>query len=351
MNKIRVYTSAFAGGLVARLGVLCLLLALVTGCRVWDDQSDCPRGITLRFVFDYNLERANAFHSQVDCITVYVFDNNGNFITSFTENSDVLADENYRMNFPLQPGDYRLIVLGGTSCPQNSFEVTEFTRAAANSGSVFVRLPLDDDRTSSKPLHDLFYGAVDNLRVLSDDYQEHTVRLIKDTNTVQVMLQELTSPYIVDSQDYEFAIEADNNLLDHDNITIPDGGMEYLPHTIENRIVGMVNPNSPTVNHDNETPVQVAYTEFSLSRIMCQNAESSYIVIRKKSTGSEIVRLPLIEYMLVAKSSYQSWIEDNQEFLDRQSHWSFMFFLQSGRWLQTRIAVNNWIVRTNDAIL
>ena len=37
-----------------------------------------------------------------------------------------------------------------------------------------------------------------------------------------------------------------------------------------------------------------------------------------------------------------------QEFLDRESEWSLVFFLDDGlRWLNTRIVINDWVVRIN----
>ena len=39
-----------------------------------------------------------------------------------------------------------------------------------------------------------------------------------------------------------------------------------------------------------------------------------------------------------------------QEFLDRESEWSLVFFLDSNnRWYNTRIIVNDWVVRINNS--
>ena len=41
-----------------------------------------------------------------------------------------------------------------------------------------------------------------------------------------------------------------------------------------------------------------------------------------------------------------------QEFMDRISEWSLVFFLDSGnRWINTHIVVNDWVVRINNAEL
>ena len=44
--------------------------------------------------------------------------------------------------------------------------------------------------------------------------------------------------------------------------------------------------------------------------------------------------------------------EPNQNFLDRMSEWSIVFFLDSNnRWVNVYIIVNDWVVRINDAEL
>ena len=54
--------------------VLCTVLAvaaLLSSCHgIYNDLEPCTRGVRLRFVYDYNMEYANAFHSQVDCLAL-----------------------------------------------------------------------------------------------------------------------------------------------------------------------------------------------------------------------------------------------------------------------------------------
>ena len=40
---------------------------------------------------------------------------------------------------------------------------------------------------------------------------------------------------------------------------------------------------------------------------------------------------------------------DKQEFLDRESEWSMLFFLDADHvWLKTEIKINDWVVRVNE---
>ncbi|WP_305302329.1 FimB/Mfa2 family fimbrial subunit, partial [Paramuribaculum intestinale] len=97
--------------------------AMVTSCdsAIYDDLEPCRVGAELRFVFDYNMEFANAFPSQVDCLTLYIYDGNGNYVATRTETSEVLADENWRMVIDLPAGDYHLIAYGGTACEEAAY--------------------------------------------------------------------------------------------------------------------------------------------------------------------------------------------------------------------------------------
>ena len=78
--KLRSIVSPYA----ATKRLLCLLVAAFgwISCEssIYTDQSDCPRGLSLRFVYDYNMEYANSFPKKVDCLSLYVFDEQGNFV-------------------------------------------------------------------------------------------------------------------------------------------------------------------------------------------------------------------------------------------------------------------------------
>ncbi len=43
---------------------------------------------------------------------------------------------------------------------------------------------------------------------------------------------------------------------------------------------------------------------------------------------------------------------ESQEFLDRESRWKMVFFLDEGNtWINTQIVINDWVVRINDTEL
>ena len=62
-----------------------------------------------------------------------------------------------------------------------------------------------------------------------------------------------------------------------------------------------------------------------------------------------MVDLPLNNYLLLLKSQAYASMGD-QEFLDRESRWTMIFFLdEKNHWISTTITVKDWTVRINNA--
>ena len=105
-----------------------LLLAtttlLMTGCDLMhDSHKDCPEGLYIKFVYDYNLHRMDMFSGHVGEVKAYIFDKDGKFVKSQTEVNDnysqPLAQTDYTMQVTdLEPGEYHAIAL----CPQRNRE-------------------------------------------------------------------------------------------------------------------------------------------------------------------------------------------------------------------------------------
>ena len=360
------------------LGVLCLSLGFSSCDSVFDEEQECLHGIALRFVYDYHMERdANAFAGNVDCITVFVFDSNGNYVTQFEETTEVLRNESYRMNIPLENGKYQLMVYGGTACDNTCFSLTPNWKSAegknAKKDDILVTLPRTEG-VSNKQLHNLdqrtgglFYGTLD-VELTDNDYnttyREETVYLMNDVNNIQIILQELDYPYSVDYKDFDYQIIDDNFVLDSKNevvhVATEDYQPQYAPYAMQKRITGAaknIDSNGARLEEDEEKPVQVACAEFSTSRLFLDHLPTARLRVTVKGeqnsdgTPRTVIDIPLIEYLMLIRGFGDSWIKGDQEFLDRQSRWTLMFFLQHGVWISTRVSVNEWVVRINNAEL
>ena len=187
---------------------------------------------------------------------------------------------------------------------------------------------------------------------------------MNDVNNIQIILQELDSPYQADYTDYSFQIVDDNFILDSNNkavhVATDTYQPLYTPYAFDNRIVGAIkniDQNGAKVEEDENKPVQVACAEFSTSRLLMEHLPTARLQIFSNSEKNQdgtphlLIDIPLVEYLLLIRGFGDSWIKSDQEFLDRQSRWTLMFFLQHGKWITTRISVNSWIVRINDIVL
>lgn len=339
---------------------------------VYDDLDPCPRGVLMRFVFDYNLEFANAFPNQVDCLSLWIFDAEGNLLQRVTETSDVLADEDWRMTIDLPAGDYKAVAYGGLECDLSSFSHTTAAENVRTITDLQVALNVDhigdEAARPARPLHDLYHGALDFTVTEGTDYDRVTLRMMRDTNHIRLVLQHIdNSP--VDDKDFTFEILDDNTLLGHDNSVIPVGETRYTPWTTGTAHAGLnglpVEDENDQENGDEGTraagdPVQVAYAEMSVSRLIHrsgyqwtdsrsgQTMRGPRLRITSKENGRVVADLPLNNYLLMLKSDYFGSM-DSQEYLDRASRHNLVFFLDhDNAWVEMHIVVEDWTVRINN---
>lgn len=320
--------------------LLCLgLNGILASCdnAIYDGLNPCPNGVRLRFVYDYNMEFANSFHKKVDCVTLYVYDEQGSYVATYTETTDVLADENYRMTLDLEKGNYRLVAYGGLACEEHSFSVIDVPSRQA-SAYTDLQVRMDEGKLGTR-LHDFFYGMQD-VKVEGNDYVDATLYMMKNTNNIRIVLQQLNGDP-VNQDDFSFSITDDNTLFAHDNMLVPNGTVTYTPWA-----QGQASTGTTVGDTGEEQEVITAFAELSTSRLMTHN--SPRLIIKRNDTGTDIVNIPLNNYLLLLKSLQYADM-GSQEFLDRESDWSLVFFLDTKHaWINTHIIINDWIVRFND---
>lgn len=335
-NKKRNIISKF----ISAAWIAVLMAAVMSSCNsvIYEDLEPCPHGVKLRFVYDYNMEFANAFPSSVDCLTLLIYDEDNRYVTTRVVTGAELQDEAYRMQLDLEEGTYRFVAYGGMACPQSSFSMLQ-TPAA---GTVYTDLRVEmDDACLTMPvgtrLHNMFWGEL--LLSTADLYQEGVVKMMKNTNNIRIVLQQV-SGLPVDNKDFTFEVVDDNTLFSYNNDLIPNGTIHYAPWSQGQVSTGLLPGGGE---------LKVAYAEFSTSRLMVKN--SPQLIIKHKPDGKEVVNIPLNNYLLLLKSDVFASILP-QEFLDRESNWSMIFFLDANlQWGYVDIKVKDWTVRINRVLL
>lgn len=281
------------------------------------------------------MEYVDAFNTKVHCVSVFVFDESGNYLTTLEETSDVLKNEDYRMMLDLEPGNYTLVAYGGHPCEESSFKTPSFgTKAPDNINSLYAEMD-HDNFVSQDVKHDFFHG-IHTFDVVENKVSEEKVYLTKNTNNIRIVLQQMNGE-IITPEEFTLTITDDNSLMDSRNNVVPAGTITYKPYVTGQAVVGSA--------EDGESPITAVYAEFSTSRLT--TGTTPKLVIRSVEKDKDIINIPLNKYLLLLKSEIYKDMSA-QEFFDRESVWSIVFFLDSGnRWINTHIVVNDWTVRLN----
>lgn len=333
---------------------ICLALTMIaTSCdAVYDDLRPCVTEAELRFIYDYHMERGNAFMYNVDCLTVYIYDSDGKLVEKRVETGSCLADEDWRMRVELPGGDYHVVAYGGMECDKASFEHTGETPAigsAESSLAVNLKSGLHEGAALGEPLHDHFWGEADlKINTDTDEVDKATVEMRKNTNNIRVVLQHLSGEP-VDPDMFDFQLIADNTHMAADNSLVSRGETVYTPWAKGTTAIGLLPDGSELSN---------AYAQISTSRIVENPGANPRLRVTRADTkaigragdsDNTVLDLDLIYLIKLARQQNNVNEMPLQEYLDRESRWSFIFLLdENNNYYSLRIKVNDWEVRINN---
>lgn len=334
-----------------------MTLLLVTGCHdMWhQDYSDCPYGVYVKFRYDYNLQRADMFPDHVGQVTLYVFDENGNYITQQTETNSALSsplkDPNYVMHVEnLQPGKYQFLALAGQNdyAEQLKTSRAKFVRTEPSAGDNMQKLEVnldhqdrgdyDEVENQSLPLDTLWHGKMlESVEVSSSKAAYATIPLVRDTKKINVALRDLDSPQDMDVNDYTMTIEDHNARILWDNSLDESRKVVYTPHATWNTV-------------DETEQGKIAHADFMTSRILKHDDynQDGHLLIKSKETGNTVVNLNLPDLLSRLRTS-EEYSYSAQEFLDRAYDYKLQFFIQGGKlkycYITISVNVMSWSKR------
>ncbi len=267
------------------LTILLLTGMAATSCSmVEEDRSDCPTGLFIRFVYDYNTQRADMFKDHVGHVQVYIFDDKGRLVVSRSvSNSELdspLSRYGYTMHFTeeeLPTGrNYRIQAVGMQRDWSDAYAAVGGAKyyfsgsPTENSESMTISLTHDSAPipgteqyavSNAAPLDTLWHtlkviahDPVDNAVVPDIDRtakpysiypienqmvhleKEHatyaTVSLIRDTKHLNLTLRHVDDPLTVYAKDYEVKIVDNNAHLGHDNTVLTRNNSELTQDSL-----------------------------------------------------------------------------------------------------------------------
>lgn len=339
----------------------CLLSAMALGsCSMMtDDRSDCPTGLYLTFKYDYNLQRADMFSDHVGAVDVYVFDEQGHYVTCQSAANTAtgigpLADPLYRMQMDLAPGKYQFIVLAGQKSytEQLAAQRAHFVRTELAPGdsmsALEVRLDaqlrqraVSDVNHLNAPLDTLWHGIHTGLvEVYPENPSYATISLVRDTKKINVTLRELEDPTEMDIHDYDLRIIDRNAHILWNNELDEADTVVYTPHALWN-----TDDRTPAFDGQGNEIVGTGHTghaDFMTSRILWHDdpAADGVLLVTHRPTGKVVARLNLPDCLSRLRTAEETAAYSRQEFLDRGYDYNLSLFLNDGRLVEVEVSIS-----------
>lgn len=331
-----------------------LLVALVialssSSCKegfIYEGEGDCGTYYNIEFKYDYNMKRADAFAQEIKSVALYVFDSENRLVEAIIESdAEKLRADGFAIPLELESGKYELVAWAGLLNEESFDLLADVEIGKTKREDLQVALKTTAEAVVDSDLKPLYHGAMTLDYTSEPGTYTETMSLVKDTNVVRVMLQQMTDGLVADKFRYE--ITADNGLIDWDNTVIPNKMLTYKPWSVTSGTADVA-PEYGT-NSTRADEVSVVVAEFTTSRLI--DGESPVLTIYNIEENEVVLSIPVADYALLVKGNYNAEMS-NQEYLDRQDEYSMTFFLdEDGDWLSASIIVNSWRVILNNDIL
>ena len=302
-------------------GMLIVAIWLLSSCtNLYEDLPECR--LFVKFKYDYNMLYADAFHTQVDKVELYVFDKDGKYLFKQSEEGAALVTGSYLMEVELPVGEYQFMAWAGA---RDSYDITSLTPGVSTITDMKLQLIREESFIIKHELEPLWYGEIIKVNFTGTTHQTETINLIKDTNKVRFVFQGYREDsWQVNVNDYDYEIIESNGHLAHDNSLLDDDVLSFQPYITE-----QVSPYSAAV-------------ELNTMRLMA-NRQTRFVVT-EKATGKKVFNINLIDYLAMTKLGGNKM--ETQEYLDRESEFKIIFFFSEAEsWLAVQVQIGDWIWR------
>lgn len=321
---------------------------------------------SVKFVYDYNTQNKDLFAEHVGSVSVYVFDENGNFVTREERfnHSTLPGPETpgFQIDFStdiLKPGNkYKVYAIGhgnpagyeaSTTTPgftnanhyDNISKESDFALILDHEEGNVINggVLLDSLWTSIRPvILDIPEERVPEEGDIQepDHYIQGTVELMRVTNKLDVCFWQEEFPAQIDPSNYEIIINSENgsSVLDFEGNPLSSSSLTYHPYTLK----------AETRSSDQGTKACVI-ASFGLSRMILNNNVT--LTIRDLSSGAETTLSNLPKYLARGNEAYSQYGWNEQEYLDREYDFSIElpFTGAIAKWVQVNVEILGWSKR------
>ena len=297
------------------------IVAGITGCDVLhDDLDQCD--LFLKFRYDYNMANEDWFAEQVEEVKVFVFDTQGKYIQTLTDNGHSLKSPDYRMLIPYRLKGCTAVVWAGKT---DKF----YQLPTMDTGDPINKLTLkyEPENNISKNHLDALWHSGPLLMFSSENISNtENVSLVRNTNDITIGITRGNNP--VDASKYDIQLITANNFYDYkNNVGESSKNIIYHPCSVE--------------EEDSKTALQ---TRLHTLRFI-KDADTTFS-ITEKASGKTIdiggkTTINLIDYLLMSKPEMMG----DQEYLDRRYEWDINIRIgdkEENGYIALSITINNW---------
>ena len=341
--------SSSASSRVGKGLYLLALLFVLTSC-IYEDETDCP--IEVRFVYDRNMEFADAFSSQVDDVTLFIFDEQEVFLKAVHEEGDALHTDN-KIDLDLAPGVYHLVAWCGLSKDEDGLYIINYrlTPGVSTIDEAGFTLDYGESTTLRHDLSNLYHGMVRDFEVTADAPSQTTISLTQDVNHVKVMLQRYSATRAT-TTDYTVTLQTANHQLAYDNSVQTCETLDYRPYDVQAETIENVAGNDSgedTTTRSSESDLQMVTAELATLRFTTDN-EARFIV--GTQDGQQLLNIDMVQLIDIMRLSQYSSMP-LQEYLDRENVWYVILFVSetdNGTPTMVSMKINDWtyVFNNND---
>lgn len=305
------------------LGGMAILTSLMSSCeKIHDEAQGC--GLYLDFKYDYNMEYADAFHSQVKKVDVYVFDRDSNFLFKQSADGAQLADKRYRMRLNVPIGEEKNFIVMAWAGAVDNFVTELGDKKPKTIKELKLKMQQQENGINNTDLGNLWYGEIRDVDYLAQEEQTETINLIKDTNRFRIILQKVGEGESISVKDLSIRLLTDNSYYNYKNEIIPTHTVGYMPY-FTNDIEGVG-----------------AVAELNTMRLLKDNPVK--LIIRDNTQNRDLLNVDLMQYLLATQMEGRKMTA--QEYLDRQSEFTIILFYnennEQGAFLSAKIIINDW---------
>ena len=174
---------------LSSLGMLAVSAFVLTACdsTIYDYEGDCDPHFKVGFRYDMNMKFVDAFSTEAKS-----------------------ASNNYMMDVDLAPGKYSLLAWCGLNDGLHSYDVPTLTPGSSTMQELkntLKRQAADDGTAVVGEIDQLYHGIAE--ADFPDEEGVHTaiVPLMKDTNRLKVVLQNLSEDSAMGVDDYKIFVD------------------------------------------------------------------------------------------------------------------------------------------------